>query len=303
MRRTSPKDIEIRLLKLFEAIYSTGSVTRAAAALDLSQPTVSIGLAGLRRHFGDELFVRTASGFSPTPLADQLVWPVRDLLQTAERLSSWKSLFDPASEDRTFRIAMTDASHIALMPQIYAYVRENAPNVRLEATSIDATLSRRLQSGDVDIAIGLIHDLETGFYQQALYKQDWICLTRNDHPLMTDGMTLDAYQQGEHVSIIGGTGQALLDEAVERNNILRDVKLKLPGFLGISATLTHSNLISTLPRHIGETLARNAGLTVHKCPVAIDEFTVRQHWHARYHDDPANRWMRSVFSGLFAKRI
>jgi DNA-binding transcriptional LysR family regulator len=303
MIRTNPKEMEIRLLRLFEAVYSTGSVTRAAVALELSQPTVSIGLASLRKHFGDDLFVRTATGFAPTPLADQLIWPVREVLQGADRLSNWTSVFDPATEDRTFRIAMTDASHIALMPQLYAHVRMNAPAVRLEATSIDSTLARRLQSGDADIAIGLVHGLETGFYQQALYMQDWICLTRRHHPLMADGMTLGAYERGEHVAIIGGTGQALLEEAIERQGVDRDVRLKLPGFLGISATLTGSDLISTLPRNIGETLARNANLEVHACPFAIEEFAVRQHWHARYHDDPANRWLRSLCSNLFARHI
>ena len=303
MTNNNPKELEIRLLRLFEAVYSTGSVTRAAATLELSQPTVSIGLSGLRKHFGDDLFVRTANGFAPTPLADQLIWPVRELLQGADRLSSWNSVFDPTTEDRTFRIAMTDASHIALMPQLYAHVRMTAPAVRLEATSIDSTLARRLQSGDADIAIGFVHGLETGFYQQALYLQDWICLTRNGHPQMKDGMTRDAYERGEHVAIIGGTGQALLEDAIERQKVSRDVRLKLPGFLGIAATLTGSDLISTLPRNIGESLARSAGLAVHACPFAIDEFTVRQHWHARYHDDPANRWLRTMCSNLFARHI
>lgn len=54
-----------------------------------------------------------------------------------------------------------------------------------------------------------------------------------------------------------------------------------------------------MPRHIGETLAATYGLTVHRCPVAIDGFSVKQHWHARYHKDAGNCWLRGVLLGLF----
>lgn len=296
----SAKTLDVRLLALFEAVYSTASVTMAADRLGLSQPTVSIGLAKLRDHFSDKLFVRAPNGLTATPLAEKLIYRVREALQAVEEISLIRSDFDPATAKRSFKIAMTDASHITLMPTIFSDVRRKAPGIRLEATGIDATLGERLQSGEADIAIGLIHGLETGFYQQALYSQDWICLTRPDHPLMNDGMTQTAYEAGEHVAIEGGTGQGLLDEAIESGGINRLIKLRLPGFLGISAILLSSDLIATLPRHIGNTLAAASGLQVHECPITAEGFRVRQHWHARFHNDRANQWIREVCTELFA---
>lgn len=294
--------LDMRALLLFEAIYTTGSVSRAAVRLGLSQPTISIGLGRLREHFGDELFVRAPGGVMATPMAEQLIWPVREALRAVEDISGLRAGFDPATAQRTFRIAMTDASHIALMPKIYGHVHKAAPGVRLEATGIDETLAQRLQSGEADIAIGLIHDLDTGFYQQSLYAQDWICLTGRAHPVIAGGMTLDTYQAGEHVAIKGGTGQGLLDATIDRSGIRRFVKLRMPGFLGLSAILNSTDLIATLPRHIGETLAEASGLHVHACPFEIEGFQVRQHWHARFHNDPANQWIRKVCTALFASR-
>lgn len=57
--------------------------------------------------------------------------------------------------------------------------------------------------------------------------------------------------------------------------------------------------MATLPRHIGETLARSAGLRVLPCPLKIPSFTVKQYWHARYHHDAANRWLRGICAELF----
>jgi hypothetical protein len=77
--------------------------------------------------------------------------------------------------------------------------------------------------------------------------------------------------------------------------------LQLPGFLGLTGILAASDLIVTLPRHIGATLAALGGLHVHACPFPIPEFSVKQHWQARYHHDMANRWLRNLCARLFLR--
>ena len=76
------------------------------------------------------------------------------------------------------------------------------------------------------------------------------------------------------------------------------VMLSLPGFLGLAAIVSASDLVATLPRTIGELLARNAGLRMLACPFPVPPFTVKQHWHARFHQDPANRWLREQVAAL-----
>ena len=56
-----------------------------------------------------------------------------------------------------------------------------------------------------------------------------------------------------------------------------------------------------MPRNIGETLARMNGMAVFDCPFAVERFDVKQHWHARYHEDAANRWLRGVVASLFMR--
>jgi DNA-binding transcriptional LysR family regulator len=291
--------IDTRLLRLFETIYAVRNVTRAAELLGLSQPTVSIGLGKLRAHFGDPLFVRTTAGMQPTPPADALIGQVRDMLEALRQISQWEAHFDPAMADRTFRICMTDASHVALLPQLLAHVRKAAPHVRLEAARIDADMPQALQSGRADLAVGLIPGLESGFYQQTLYQQDWICLANAAHPRIGKRLTLARYRQEAHIGIVLGTGHELLENALAQLGIERRELLNLPGFLGLVGILAASDLIATLPRHIGETLARLGGLAVHACPFPIPTFSVKQYWHARYHHDPANRWLRGICAKLF----
>jgi DNA-binding transcriptional LysR family regulator len=107
------------------------------------------------------------------------------------------------------------------------------------------------------------------------------------------------YRSEGHIAIAAGTGAQLLEQALARERIERDVVLELPGFLGLGAVVQTTDLVATLPRHIGETLAQANDLHVHTCPVPVERFAVRQHWHARYHHEAGNRWLRSVIALLF----
>lgn len=294
-------NLDLKSLRLFEMLYTSGSVTRTADMLGLSQPTVSIALGRLRSEFNDPLFVRTSQAMQPTPRADALIGTVRDILDGVRRLAQAETRFEPAQAQRSFRIYMTDASHITLLPKLFTHVRALAPGIALEAATIGPQMVGELQSGEGDLALGLIPGLESGFYQQALFEQTWVCLTHARHPLVKKTFRLDDYRKARHVGIVAGTGQTLLEVALKEQGVERQVVLKLPGFLGLSAILQTTDLVATLPRHIGETLARAAGLQVLPCPLSIPSFTVKQHWHARYHHDPANRWLRSVCAELFLR--
>ena len=303
---TAPSLLDIKLLRLLDQLYTTRSVTGAADALGQSQPTISIWLAKMRQQLDDPLFVRTPDGMLPTPRTDALIGTVREVLAGLQRLSQSAGLFDPATAQRRFSICMTDASHVTLLPRLLTQVRKVAPGVALQATRIDANLALALQSGGADMALGFLPGLEAGFYQQTLFAQDWICLANPRHPRIVDAKARHwnrkVYQSEAHIGISSGTGYQLLESALAAQHMVRRIQLELPGFLGLSAILSSSDLIATLPRHIGETLARSAGLRVLPCPFLIPGFTVKQYWHARYHHDAASRWLRGVCADLFLNR-
>lgn len=290
---------DLKLLQLFEVLFETRSVTRAAEQLGLSQPTVSIWLAQLRRELGDPLFVRTPAGMQPTPRADALIGPTREVLESLRRLVTWEPAFDPATAQRRFRIGMTDASHVTLLPQLLAAVREQAPDVRLEAARMDSHTAEALESGQADLAIGYAPWLESGIYQQLLFGQDWVCLASRRHPRLAGSLSLAQYQAEAHIAVAAGTGHMLLESALVQQGIQRRIRLELPGFLGLASVVSSTDLIVTLPRHIGSVLAGLGDLAVLACPLAVPGFVVKQHWHARYHQDPANRWLRALVARLF----
>ncbi|HEX7791439.1 MAG TPA: LysR family transcriptional regulator, partial [Afipia sp.] len=79
------RNIDLNLLIVFEAVFSTGNISHAARQLALSQPAVSNALTRLREHFDDPLFVRSGRGVKPTNRSLQMITPVREALQLIRR--------------------------------------------------------------------------------------------------------------------------------------------------------------------------------------------------------------------------
>jgi DNA-binding transcriptional LysR family regulator len=296
---TLPRDT--RMLVLFDEIYRTQSMTRSAERLGLSQPTASIWLSKLRRFWRDPIFVRTSAGMQPTPRADALIGRVREALQVLRDISDVEPAFDPASARRKFRLCMTDASHVTLLPRLLAHVRSVAPGVRLDVAPFSGDTAHMLEMGEADLALGFIPRLEAGFHEQRLYTQDFICLINAHHPRIRNEFTARAFQAEGHIGILSSTSYTMLQSTLKSHGITRDVQLELPGFLGLAAIGSSTDLIATVPRMIGEALASSGAVRVVPCPVRIPGFAVKQYWHVRYHHDAGIRWLRGCCAQLFGQ--
>jgi DNA-binding transcriptional LysR family regulator len=90
------KKIDLNLLVVLDALLDECNVTRAAARLGYTQPTISGMLARLRDLFRDPLFVRTQRGLLATPRAQALAVPLKQLLADSQRLVA-RGVFDPAN--------------------------------------------------------------------------------------------------------------------------------------------------------------------------------------------------------------
>src|SRR5467141_5116359 len=118
MRSTHLSQADLNLLVVFTAVAEERNITRAASRLLLSQPAVSRALQRLRDMFHDDLLIRTANGYEPTPKGQRLLQDLATMLPRLDRLMAGGD-FDPATEDASFRIAATDHAAYLLVPALY----------------------------------------------------------------------------------------------------------------------------------------------------------------------------------------
>ena len=243
------EELDLRLLKVFDEVYKTRSVSRAAENVGVTQPSVSIALAKLRKHFQDPLFVRTSDGMQPTPYAAELIRPVRDGLGLLDGALRHRATFDPLRSDRSFCLCMTDISQAVLLPTLLNHLKQAAPGIQLEIVPISSETPRMLESGDADLAIGFMPQLEAGFYQQKLFEQRFVCVVREDHPRVRNRLTLKQFVEEDHVVVTtSATGHWILDKALEEKRVVRKVSVRLPDFLGLASIVAATDLLVTRPR-------------------------------------------------------
>jgi DNA-binding transcriptional LysR family regulator len=293
---------DIELLYVFDEIYRTRSVTRAADNLGLPQSTVSIALGKLRHHFGDRLFSRTAKGMEPTPHAQDVIVDVRRAIEALAHALTHRDDFDPATEMREFRVCMTDISEIVLLPRLLNHLTTVAPGIRFDISKISGSTPRDLEDGAVDLAVGFMPHLEAGFYQQTLFQQNFVCLVAQGHPRINGALSKEAFSAEGHLSVkTSGTGHYIVDKIIDKEGAPHRIVLHLPSFLGLGRIVAETTFIATVPEKYASAVSVGEALQQLPCPFDMPSFAVKQHWHERYHADPANRWLRETFSALFTE--
>jgi len=196
---------------------------------------------------------------------------------------------------------MPDSGHLTLMPQLIEHIRAVAIHIQIETLPVDQNTALLLESGYADLAFGgFVRGMDTLFYQQALVEQDFVCLVSKNHPRVQGTLSLADYEQEAHVdaSYGGSLSSSMILSALQAEGIERRVVVTFNGFLGVGKVISKSDLITTLPRQIGEILAEMNDLQMLNCPVPIPGYTVKQFWHARFHHDPGSQWLRGLITRL-----
>src|ERR1700674_843429 len=294
--------LDLEWLNVFVEVYKTQSVSRAAEKLGLPQANASIALNKLRRHFGDRLFSRTSRGMEPTPYAQQAYPEVLASVERLAKLIGPRTSFDPAAARRQFRICMTDISEIVVLPTLVNHLRRVAPGVRIEIEQISTGSPKRLEAGEIDLAVGFMPHLEAGFYQQTLFDQNFVCLASKQHPRVRSRPTERAFLAEGHIVVTtSGTGHSIVDKMLAQKGYQRSVVLKLPSFLGVARIVAQTELLVIVPRRLGEALALQELVCMFEPPLALPSYSVKQHWHERFHADAGNAWLRRTMAELLGK--
>jgi len=289
--------LDLEWLTVFMEVYRTQSVTRAAERLALPQSNASVALNNLRRYYGDRLFSRTSRGMEPTAFAQAIYADVCDSVERLTRLSGVRVAFDPTTVERSFCISMTDISEVVVLPRLVNYLCKKAPGVQITTEHSSAESARRLESGEVDLAIGFMPHLEAGFYQQTLFKQDFVCLASARHPRVRGTLTKQAFLAEGHISVTAsGTGNAIVDKVLVRHRMERRIALRVPSFLGVARLVASTELLVIVPRRLGEAFATQEAVRIIEPPVTLPQFAVKQHWHERFHADAGNAWLRATLA-------
>lgn len=299
------KNLNLQSMKIFLAVFEQRSVGAAAATLGMSQSGLSSSLAKLRLQLGDALFVSTASGMQPTTRAKELAAPMREAVQCIEQRILNKASFDPATDEREFRIALSDTAEAMYLPRALGVLTRVAPQVRLRSVAMaQPQLQRSLSEGQLDLALGYFPDLQSAeFVRRKIGQHGFVCICSSANRRLIQEFSLKTYCEARHVVVEAPTRtQGLLESFVQKRGIVRRVALTTPHFMSLPEIIASTDLIATVPDAIADAFADNPRLACLELPFRSPVFEAHLHWSKSVSNDPAHRWLRGVMFEAFVGR-
>jgi DNA-binding transcriptional LysR family regulator len=278
-------------------------VSRAAAKLNLTQPTISHALARLREQFDDPLFVRHGRTLAPTPLARGLREPLAAALHSLGGVLAAGRRFDPAQTAATFTVAMRDPMDLVVLPGL-ARQLATAPQVELRSVQVRRrSIEAALADGTLDAAIDMALPFSDRVRRHKVVVADFVVVARAGHPRLRRKPTLAAYLEQQHLMVTSRRrGPAFEDLALGQLGVHRRVRLRCRSYAAAFRVVAESDFVLTMPRRYAGLLNKAHGNRILQMPMAMPALDLYLYWHEAVDGDAANRWLRAALLDVLNKR-
>jgi len=262
----------------------------------MSQPSMSVALGRLRRHYKDELLVRTGRGYCLTPLAKTLLPSVTESLRLMDAALWRTEPFVPGKSDRVFSLTLSDYSITVLIEPLLRRVHEEAPMVGLELSPIPADMQesdRRLREHDLLIApMGFAFPGEC----EVVFRDRFVCIVDPANPRLRDGwLSLEDLGALPHAAAtFGHSGLNPAERALEELGVRRHVQVQVVGWLPLPFVVAGTDLVAVVPERLARRVAGPAGVLVAEPPFGKVELIEAAWWHPTRSGDTALGWLRGI---------
>lgn len=294
----APMDLhrfDLNLLVTLDALLTEKNVTRAGLRMNLSQSAMSGALARLRDFFRDELLVPMGRQMVLTPLAEDLVQPVRDVLLQVQATIATKPRFDPGTSTRHFSIAVSDYVTSVLMVDFLRDIQSQSPSITFELRPVGKRAAEALESGELDLLIAPEPYVSAVHPKQVLFQDTHTCVAWKKNKKVGSTISVDQYLALGHVIVhVGEVGSANYDERVLRGlNHRRNIEVVTPSFDLAPQLVIGTDRITTVATRLACKYASLLPIKLLPVPIDIPPMTEVLQWHRAHEQDPAHTWLRS----------
>ena len=288
-----------RLLPLvpqLAVLLSERNVSRAAAKVGVTQPTMSRTLGAARQLVGDELIMRTASGPALTPRGQALLLYAQATLRQLDEF--WTpATFTPAAARGTIKLAATDYVSQAYLPAMVGAVRRDAPQLFLEVVPWSAEALSRIERDEVQLGLNPLGAAPGGFYRRRLAVDRYVVVTAAGRGRRVARLDLERFVQAPHVlTTTEGGERGIVDRVLRGQGRRRTIVARVGEFQTAAALVGASDLVATLPERLAQSVRQRFGLALYPPPIKLPPITIDLIWHERRHRDPLLAWLCGAFA-------
>ena len=287
---------DLNLLVALDALLRECNVTQAGNRLNLSQPAMSGALARLRSHFQDELLVPVGRRMVRTPLADQLVEPVREILLQVRGTLESRSGFDPVTSTRHLTIAASDYVIAILMTDALRRVRSEAPHITFDLRPLGPRATEALDNAELDFLIAPPSADFEAHASEVLFEDSFTCVAWSGNRAVGATLSPEEYLNLGHVVVnVGQDPVGNIDEVyLRRTKHRRRVEISTSSFFLAPQLVVGTDRIATITTRLALRYAEILPIKVVPLPIQIPPLVEALHWHRAHNQDPVHLWFRRL---------
>ena len=292
------RELDANLIVVLDALLIDASVTKAADRLGRSPSAVSHALSNLRQVFDDELFVRAGQKLVPTAKATQMAPTIHVIVAGMEGLVRPNAPFDPAKQQRVFKIACAEICELTLLNDLREILRDRAPGVLIERVP-PSTMDdvEGLRNNKLDFIIMEAHEdgVAPDITYEALLVDEVVTLCRDGHPMADKKVSMAAFARTDQIEIKSGAQPldpvlSLLNEKGRTPTIAASVASPLIG----ACLAIEIDAFVSIPGRAARSIMKAMPLVKVQQPFASPTVTTAMSWHRAKDRDECHEWLRDL---------
>lgn len=294
------RNIDLNLLHVFVTVYDCKSITLAAKQLHLSQPAVSNAIKRLNSALDMTLFVKQNRTITSSRQADALYIDIKCCLQKIELTLCQQSHFDPATSNRTFRIATSNYGEIVLFTKLVAHLERCAPNIKIirEFLPID-DFSHYLQNGQLDLGLFFDRPVEKGIHKEFLCNDSLVLITGSQHPSLQDNLTIDDIIKLDFISLKNECNNFdFLLSAFNNHPDYLAPRFTVATMWSMFFVVSTTALAAVSPLLYAKTLEKHLPIKVSQL-ADIEKMELSLYWRDIETQDTGHKWLRELIKDMF----
>ena len=289
------KGLDLNLLGALDVLLECRSVSRAAEALNLSQPAVSAALGRLRVFFKDDLLTTHGKRMYLTPYAETLQPQVRDCLRGVERMISSSTVFDPAKSQRTFRLIASDFVIVAAAVPLIARLAEIAPDIRLEMVLPNEQSVDQVLQGKADLLVTPEDFASPELATELLFEEKHVVAGWSANPLFKRAMTEEDLLNAGHVGVAMGNSRLSVfsDKHFALLGKERRVEVTTASFATVPWLLKDTLRVAVMHERLVQAMMDHFPIAYAPLPFDMPPMRQMMQFHRTRTNDVGLRWLRS----------
>lgn len=178
------KQNRLKQLRAFCHTARHGSISLAAEALFLSQPSVSLQIQALEREFETTLFERRGPSIKLTPEGELLYKLAEPLVEGIDKLHETFASHLGKIEHGVLNIAAGESTILYILPEVMKRFAQSHPHIRLKLHNVTGRDGlAMLRKDEVDFAVGSMLEVPDDLVYRPVVTYKPALIVPKDHPL------------------------------------------------------------------------------------------------------------------------